>query len=72
MCVSIRWVNKEYEIFEESIGLVQLTKTDSATIFAALKDFLKSCILPVSMCRVQAYDGATNMFRSNRWSDHSL
>ena len=28
MCVSIRWVNKEYEIFEEPIGLVQLTNTD--------------------------------------------
>ena len=61
MCVSIRWVNKEYDIFEKLIGLVQLTKTDSATIFAALKDVLTLCILPVSMCRVQAYDGAANM-----------
>ena len=51
MCVSVRWVNKEYEIFEEPIGLVQLTKTDSATIFKALKDVLIRCILPVSMCR---------------------
>ena len=49
MCVC--WVNKEYEIFGELIGLIQLTKTDSATIFSALKDVLIRCILPVSMCR---------------------
>ena len=61
MCVSIQWVNKEYEIFEEPIGLVQLTKTDSATIFATLKDVLVCCILPISMCKGQAYDGAANM-----------
>ena len=61
MCVSIRWVNKEYEIFEEPIGLVQLTKTDSTTIFKALKDVLIRCVLPTSMCRGQAYDGAANM-----------
>ena len=61
MCVSIWWVNKEYEIFEEPIGVVQLTKTDSATIFKALKDVLLRCILPISMCRGQVYDGAANM-----------
>ena len=61
MCVSIRWVNKDYEIFEEPIGLVQLMKTDSTTIFKALKDVLIRCILPTSMCRGQAYDGAVNM-----------
>ena len=61
MCVSIRWVSKEYEIFEEPIGLVKLTKTDAATIFAALKDVLLRCILPVNTCRGQAYDGAANM-----------
>ena len=55
------WVNKEYEIFEELIGLVQLTKTDSATIFTALKYFLIRSILPV-MCRGQAYDRAANMY----------
>ena len=61
MCISIRWVNREYEIFEEPIGLVQLTRTDSITIFKALKDVLLRCVLPVSMCRGQAYDGAANM-----------
>ena len=35
ICVSIRWVNIDYEIFEKPIGLVQMPKTDAATIFAA-------------------------------------
>ena len=61
MCVSFRWVSKEYEIFEEPIGLVKLTKTDAATIFAALKDVLLRCILPFNTCRGQTYDGAANM-----------
>ena len=47
-CVSFRWVSKDYEIFEEPIGLVQMSKTDATTIiFAALKDVLLRCILPV-------------------------
>ena len=61
MCVSIRWVNKEYEMFEEPLGLVQMTKTDAATIFAALKDVLLRCVLPVNSCRGQSYDGASVM-----------
>ena len=26
MCVSVCWVSKEYEIFEEPIGIVKVTK----------------------------------------------
>ena len=51
MCVSVRWISKEYEIFEEPIGLVKLTKTGAATIFAALEDLLLRCILPVNTCK---------------------
>lgn len=61
MCVVIRWVSQHCEIFEEPIGLVQLPKTDAATIFGALKDVLLRSILPLSLCRGQAYDGAANM-----------
>ena len=61
MCVSFRWVSKEYEIFEEPIGLVKLTKTDAATIFATLKDVLLRCILPFNTCRGKTYHGAANM-----------
>ena len=54
-------MSKDYEIFEEPIGLVQMTKTDAATIFAALKDVPLHCILPVNSCRGQAHDGASVM-----------
>ena len=51
MCVSVRWVSKEYEIFDEPIGIVKVTKIGAATIFAALKDVLLRCILPVNTCK---------------------
>ena len=61
MTVTIRWVSDEYDIFEDPIGRVHLSKTDASTIFGALKDVLLRCILPLSLCRGQAYDGAANM-----------
>ncbi len=59
MRVAILWVSEHYEIFEE---LVQLPKTDAATVFRALKDVLVHCVLPVQLCRGQAYHEAANMF----------
>ena len=61
MCVAIRWVDKNYEIYEDPIGLVQVTKTDAGTLTSALKDVLIRCVLPINQCRGQAYDGAANM-----------
>ena len=61
MSVTICWVSDEYNIFEDPIGLVHLSKMDAATIFEALKDVLQRCILPVSQCRGQGYDGASCM-----------
>ena len=51
ICVAIRWVSQDYEIFEEPLGLFQLPKTDAATIFGALQDVLVRCILPIKLCR---------------------
>ena len=61
LCVTIRWVNNDYEISEDPIGLIEVPKTDAATLTSALKDVLVRCVLPVSSCRGQAYDGAANM-----------
>ena len=61
LCVVIRWVDEEYEIYEDPIGLVQVPKTDANTLTCALKDVLVRCILPLSQCRGQAYDDASNM-----------
>lgn len=56
--LSIRWVSNDYEISEDPIGL---SDTKANTITNALKDILIRCCLPISLCRGQAYDGATNM-----------
>lgn len=61
MCICTRWVHNEYEVSEEPIGLVQVSKTDSQTLFAALSDVCIRCILPFEKCRGQAYDGAANI-----------
>lgn len=54
MCVCIRWVDNEYKINEDPIGLVQVPKTDSSTLFATLEDICIRCMLPLSKCRGQA------------------
>ena len=59
--ISIRYVDEEYEIHEDSIGLFQLSSTDAASIASAVKDILICCSLPLSLCRGHAYDGAATM-----------
>lgn len=61
MSVSIRWVDHDYSIHEAPIGLVQLPDAKAATIFSLLKDVLLRCSLPITKCRGQAFDGASNM-----------
>ena len=54
--VSIRWVN------DDPLGLFSLPNTKADTLTKAIKqDILTRCVLPISMCRGQAYDGASNM-----------
>ena len=59
--ISIRYVDDQYIIHEDSIGLFQLSSTDAATITHAIKDILVRTSLPLSLCRGQAYDGAATM-----------
>ncbi len=61
MTIIVRWVDNDYNIYEEPIGLVQLNKTDAETLCKALKDVLLRCILPLADCRGQGYDGAAAM-----------
>ena len=61
MCVVIRWVDDNYEINEDPIGLIQVPKTDANTLTDTLKDVLVRCILPLSQYRGQAYNGASAM-----------
>ncbi len=59
--ISIRWVDHDYTIHEDSLCLVQLENTKANTLFIVIKDFLIRCSLPITSCRGQAYDGASNM-----------
>ncbi len=59
--LSIRCVDNEYEVYEDSVGLFQMPATDAATIATVIKDILVRTSLPLSLCRGQAYDGAAVM-----------
>ncbi len=51
----------EYEISEDPVGLYALPNTKADTLYTVLTDILTRCSLPLSMCRGQAYDGASNI-----------
>ena len=61
MTVCIRWFDEDFSIQEDPVELIHLPKTDSNTLTCALKDSLIRLCLPISQCRGQAYDGASNM-----------
>ena len=61
MSISIRSVSCDYEIHENTIGLIQLPDTKAQTLFSVIKDVLLRCSLPLHQCIGQAYDGAANM-----------
>ena len=57
MCVSVRWVSNEYKIFEEPIGLVQMTDRCCYHIHSLRRCF--PALYFANLCRGQAYDGAS-------------
>ena len=59
--VSIRWVDDAYNIREDPVGLYHLPSTTADVIYTCIKDILVRCMIPLSLCRGQAYDGAANM-----------
>ena len=59
--LSLRYVNNDYVVHEDSVGLFQLPATYALTITAVIKDILICMSLPLSLCRGQAYDGAAVM-----------
>ena len=61
LSLSIRWVDKSYIIHEDFIGVVHVLQTTADSLTTAIKYVLIRCILPLSNCRGQAYDGAANM-----------
>ena len=61
LAISLRWVAKDYLVYEDVIALAEVEQTDAATLTSTLKDALVRSGLQLSQCRGQAYDGASNM-----------
>ena len=60
LCICIHWVDNNFNIYEVSLELMNVSKTDSNRITALIKDRLVRFALPLVQCREQAYDGASN------------
>ena len=58
LTICLRWVDENFDINEDFIGLVKLTDT-KASIFS-IKDVLLRLGLLMNRCRAQGYDGASN------------
>ena len=73
LVICICWVNhKDLEVHEDVIGLYKVDNISAATIVDAIKDTLLHLNLPLTKCRGQCYDGASNM-KIELWvSRHSL
>ena len=61
MNICIRYVSDDYVVNEDSLGVHCIPDTKAETLFVALKNVLSCCELPLSLCRGQAYDGASAM-----------
>ena len=60
--ICLRWVErKELRVYEDFVGFYEVHNIGSATIVNAITDALTRLNLPISKCRGQAYDGASNM-----------
>ena len=60
MNLSIRWVNNDCELHEDSVCLFSVPDTKADTPCKVIKDLIQ-CNLPLALYRGQAYDGAANM-----------
>jgi len=54
-------VSKNYEVHEDVLGVKELPDTRVVTIHHEVKDILVRCMLSITQCKGQAFDGASNM-----------
>ena len=59
--ISLRWVDTDYNIYEDLIGMVEVESTTAENLSFTIKDTLLRSVLKLSQCRGQAYDSASNM-----------
>ena len=72
LSICIRWIDSEFSIHEELIGMVHVEKTDATSISTAIKDVLVRCPMSISQCRGQGYDGCSVMMGHLTGLLHSL
>ena len=53
--LSIRYIDDDYVVHEDPIGLCSLPNTFAETVYSVLKDLLLRCDLSLKLCRGQAY-----------------
>lgn len=53
LSVTIRWVDRAYQVHENTLGLKELRDIKAETIYHEIKDILIRCALPVSQCRLR-------------------
>ena len=61
LCITVRWVDTNCNIFEDLLEFIIVPKMDASMLTMAIKDRLVQFGLPISKCRGQAYDRASNM-----------
>ena len=78
MCsISMRFVNEEGIIEEVFLDFVELTSTASENMLNVILQKLSKWNLPITLCRGQCYDGASNMAGKKsglqqRFKEHNL
>ena len=61
LSISIRWVDQNYEINEDFVGMVGIESANASNLRSVILDCLLRSDLPLSGCCRQAYDGAAVM-----------
>ena len=59
--INLRWVDSKLQDHTEFIGLYAMDAIDANSLAFSIKDVLLRMTLPLSNCRGQCYDGASNM-----------
>jgi len=61
LTICIRWVGKEWEVYEDFFGFYNIPAIGAETIVSAFKAVLLKLQLSLPNCRGQCYDGASIM-----------
>ena len=61
LAICIRWIDHNFEPHEDMIGFYQVEEIESETLFNSITDALNWMDIPLTDCRGQCYDGASNM-----------